>query len=565
MIIGIDLGTTNSAVAVWQGDKPVLIPNSIGDVITPSAISLGDKDELIVGLAARERQSTHPERTATGFKRLMGTAQDIPLGKRRLRPEELSGLVLASLKADAEAFLGEPVERAVITVPAYFNDQQRRATERAAQLAGLDVDRLLNEPTAAALAFGIHELDQEEPFLVFDLGGGTFDVSIVEIFDNVIEVRSSAGDPRLGGMDFNQAAIAVALDKVDPALRAAAPDPKLQAMLGEAAERARRALGEGPSAPFRIVWNGTEYATEITAEEFEKRAEPLIDRLREPVLRTLRDGGVRAEELREVVLVGGATRMSAVRRAVTRLFGRFPNHSLHPDHAVALGAAVQGALRSRDAALSEIRMTDVCPFSLGIEVSDYDQFGQLHHGVFSPIIERNRTIPTSKVQTYSTLQDNQRQIVFGVYQGEARKVESNVKLGEIKIKVPARPAGQIAVNCRFSYDVSGLLEVDIDVPETGQTFQERFGGDTLSESDLKQKRDALAKLKIHPRDEDANAAILARATRCFESLLGEERDYVGRLILAFEGALDKQDPRLIEEVREQVVAALDSIEGERYL
>jgi molecular chaperone HscC len=565
MIIGIDLGTTNSAAAIWRDGKAELIPNSLGDFLTPSAVSINDKGELLVGLAARERQSTHPQSTATGFKRLIGTKETLRIGKTDYTPEELSGLVLGSIKADAEAFLGEAVEAAVITVPAYFNEQQRRATQRAAALAGLKVDRLLNEPTAAALGFGIHDMEKEHPFLVFDLGGGTFDVSIVEIFDGIIEVCSSAGDPRLGGLDFNEAVIAAVIENLGEAVKVAAKDPACIAIMREAAERTRRALSDKSSVPFQMVWKGERYETEITADDFEKQSEGLISRLREPVLRALRDGGIRSNELSEVVLVGGATRMHVVRKAATRLFGRFPNHSLHPDHAVALGAAVQAGLRSRNADFQEIRMTDVCPFSLGINVGEYDQYGNMHSGIFSPIIERNRTIPISRVKYYTTLQNNQKSIVFGIYQGEARNVAGNVKLGELNISVPPKPAGEVGVNCRFSYDVSGLLEVDIEVPLTGKKEQHIFGGEAIDSKELESRRKILAKLKVHPRDDAANAALLARGTRVYESSLGDLRDYVGQLMLQFEAVLERQEEREISEMRDRVTEEFDKIEGERYL
>jgi molecular chaperone HscC len=565
MIIGIDLGTTNSAAAYWRDGKAQLIPNSLGDFLTPSAISIGDKGEILVGMAARERQSTHASLTATGFKRLIGTQETYKLGKQNFRPEELSGLVLGSIKADAEAFLGEAVESAVITVPAYFNEQQRRATQKAAELAGLKVDRLINEPTAAALGFGIHELEKEHPFLVFDLGGGTFDVSIVEIFDGIIEVRSSAGDPRLGGLDFNEAVIALAAEKIGDAIKPLIGDNDAAAIMREAAERTRRTLSDHDYADFQFVWKGEQHKCEITADEFEKQAEGLINRLREPVLRALRDGGIRSKELSEVVLVGGGTRMPLVRKTVTRLFGRFPNHSLHPDHAVALGAAVQAGLRTRNNDLKEVRMTDVCPFSLGVNSSERDQYGNMRTGIFTPIIERNRTIPTSKMQYFSTVVDNQREVRFGIYQGEARDVASNVKLGEVTVKIPAKPAGHVSVECRFSYDVSGLLEVDIHVPETGKREQVLLGSEGLEKGDFEARRKMLSQLKIHPRDDTVNAAMMARAKRCFESLLGGERDYVGQLLLRFEGVLDRQEVREIEEFREYLKSELDRIEGERYL
>jgi len=567
MIVGIDLGTTNSAVAVWRDGQAVLIPNSLGDLLTPSAVSLADDGSLLVGMAARERQSTHPQKTVTAFKRYMGAHRKTHLGPRSYAPEELSALVLRSLKADAEAWLGEAVDRAVITVPAYFNDRQRKATRLAGELAGLKVERLVNEPTAAALAYGIHTLDEEAPFLVFDLGGGTFDVSLVEIFDGVIEVRASAGDNRLGGEDFNDVIATMANDRMKRAgYFAGEGSDAFRQVLRAAAERSRRTLSDHDAASFSVVWQGQEFSTDITATEFETAAGDLLARLRDPVLRSLRDSGTKVESLSEIVLVGGGTRMPIVRRAVTRMFGRFPNSSLHPDHAVALGAAIQAGLKSRDAALEEIRLTDVCPFTLGVNSAEVDQAGKIHAGLFSPIIERNTVVPASRVRSFSTLYDNQTFVEFGIYQGEAREVVSNVRLGSIKIAVPPKPAYQVAVHCRFSYDASGLLEVDVTVPETGETKQLVIvDDDTAAMEDLTTRRQALEALKVHPREEAANAAALARAERCYEAFLGDRREHIGRLISGFQGVLDQQEPRAIAAARKTLEADLDRIEGERFL
>ncbi|GGC75846.1 Hsp70 family protein [Chelatococcus reniformis] len=566
MIVGIDLGTTNSAVAVWRDGEATLIPNSIGDVLTPSAVGVSDEGAVLVGMAARERRATHPALTATAFKRQIGTQQKLQIGQHLFSPEDLSALVLRALKADAEEWLGEPVDSAVITVPAYFNDRQRKATRRAGEIAGLKVERLLNEPTAAALAHGIHEKEDKNPFLVFDLGGGTFDVSIVEIFEGIIEVRASAGDNRLGGEDFNDVLADLALGQF-PALAGIAHDSRLREMMRAAAERCRRALTTGDPAAFSFVWEGQPFETAVTAADFEAAAGPLVARLRDPVLRSLRDSGVVSETLSEVVLVGGATRMPLVRRAVTRMFGRFPDASVHPDHAVALGAAVQAGLRARDAALNEIRLTDVCPFTLGVDTTEFDSNGRMHPDVFAPIIERNTVIPASRVHAFSTVHDNQKAVQFGIYQGEARNVASNVKLGTVSVPVPPRPAGRIHVDCRFSYDTSGLLEVDLTVPETGMTKQLVIHDDedAPDEAELAARRAALAGLKVHPRDDAANAAVLARAARCYEFFLGERRDHIGQLILAFEAALERQDPRDIAHVRREVEERLNALEGERFL
>jgi molecular chaperone HscC len=560
VIVGIDLGTTNSAVAVWRHGTAELIPNSLGHTLTPSAVSIDDEGKLLVGLAARERQTTHPAQTATIFKRYMGTQKSISLGKKNFLPEDLSAMVLQSLKRDAEAFLGASVTEAIITVPAYFNDKQRQATRRAGEIAGLRVERLLNEPTAAALAYGIHELQSETKFLVFDLGGGTFDVSILEIFDGVIEVRATTGDNRLGGEDFNDALVAYMRDTVP-----ADPNEALNQRLRAAAETARRALSEHADAQIELVWNGRSYAKAISATTFEQLVAPLIDRLRVPVLRSLRDSGLNPASLQEIVLVGGATRMPVVRRSVAKMFGRFPAFSVNPDEAVALGAAIQAGLKARDAALTEMTVTDVCPYSLGIDTAERDGNGQLRDGIFSPILERNTVVPASRVKTFSTLHDGQREVKMNVYQGEARLVAENIHLGQITIPVPAKLAGQVRIECRFSYDINGLIEVDVDVPETRTHRQLVIVDPGMQKSkDLEARRRALEALKIHPRDTDANRAALARAARCYEDNLGAKRDMVSGYIRQFETALDRQDPREVEAARAELLAALDRLEGETY-
>ena len=568
MIVGIDLGTTNSAVGIWRDGQAQLIPNAHGDLLTPSAVSLAEDGNLLIGIAARDRHSTHSQRTVTAFKRRMGTQQTVRLGKTDFTPEDLSSFVLRSLKEDAEAFLGEAVTGAVVTVPAYFNDKQRKATRRAGELAGLKIERLLNEPTAAALAYGIQDREEKEPFLVFDLGGGTFDVSIVEVFDGIIEVRASAGDNRLGGEDFNECVAAIARPRMDPdGILYRLPPTDQTALLGAAAERTRRALSEADRAECVVVAEGHRLGTDVTAAEFETAAEPLIARLRDPVLRSLRDSGIRVETLSEIVLVGGATRMPIVRRAITRMFGRFPNTAVHPDHAIALGAAVQAGLLARDGALDEVRLTDVSPFTLGVDHTEIDARGNYHQGLFSPIIERNTPIPASRMNHYRTISDNQREVHFNIYQGEAREVSGNVKLGSIRIPVPPRKAGEVVVDCRFSYDTSGLLEVDVTVPLTGAAHNVLIAdeADAMTPAELDKRRETLAALKIHPREDQENVALLARATRCYESFLGDARHAVGQWIIVFEAALDGQNLRTIVQAREELTRQLNALEGERFL
>lgn len=564
MLIGIDLGTTNSAVALWKDGEAQLVPNALGALLTPSAVSVLPDGNTLVGAAALERVALKDGATATSFKRLMGTDRKIRLGRKDFSAEELSALVLMSLRDDVTAFTGDRPTEAVITVPAYFNDRQRKATRRAGELAGLAVRRLINEPTAAALAFGLQDKAEREPFLVFDLGGGTFDVSVVEMFEGIVEVRASAGDNRLGGDDFNAALVTAARGRLDPEGKLAAlGQTQADALLGQAAERTKRTLSDAQEAEFAVTIGDERLSALITASEFEAQAEGLIRRLRDPVVRALRDTQIDAASLSEIVLVGGATRMPLVRKAITRLFGRFPNSSVHPDHAVALGAAIQGGLIARDGGLEEIRITDVCPFTLGIETAERTQRGMIQQGLFSPIIDRNTPVPVSRSGVYSTMSDNQKQIEVTIYQGEAREVSGNVRLGALKVPVPPRPEGEVAIDVRFSYDSSGLLEVDVEVPLTGTKHNLVIidEEDRKAAQDLDARRKALAALKHHPREQAANQALLARAERCFEEFLGDIRAAIGERTLAFTAALDAQDPRRIADAAAGLAALLDALEA----
>ncbi|MHA7820442.1 MAG: Hsp70 family protein [Erythrobacter sp.] len=564
MIVGIDLGTTNSAVAIWKDGEPQLVPNSLGKELTPSAVSVDADGQSWVGQAAIDRMATQPRDTATSFKRMMGTEADTTLGRTRLTPEDLSAIILRSLADDVEAFTGERPTEAVITVPAYFNERQRRATRRAGEIAGLEVKRLINEPTAAALAFGLHDRGDREPFLVFDLGGGTFDVSIVEMFDGIVEVRASAGDNRLGGDDFDSVMVKLAepllgdLPEFDKL-----PTSQREALMRLAAAKTRHALSGAASADFTVTTGDTQASATVSAEDFEEAAASLVRRLRDPVIRALRDSHIDVKGLSDIVLVGGATRMPVVRKALTRMFGRFPNSTVHPDHAVALGAAIQAGLLSGGEGLEEIRITDVAPFTLGVDTATQDQHGRFHDGIFAPIIERNTPVPVSRVEVFNTISDSQKEIRFGIYQGEARDVRNNVKLGELKAPVPPRPAGEVLVEVRFTYDTSGLLEVDLHVPVSGleRNLVIVDEDDKRSQKDIAQSRAMLEKLKVHPRDEAENAALLARAERAYEGFIGAARDYIGHHLIDFKGALEKQDPRLIADAREKLSQLLDELEA----
>lgn len=564
MIVGIDLGTTNCAVGVWRDGKSELIPNSLGDFLTPSAVSIDKTGQSWVGRAALDRMATHPSETATSFKRKMGTEASTKLGKAKLNAPDLSAIMLRSLMDDVEAATGERPSEAVITVPAYFSERQRRATRRAGEIAGLSVKRLINEPTAAALAFGLHNREDREPFLVFDLGGGTFDVSVVEMFDGIIEVRASAGDNRLGGDDFND----VMIKTVEAELKKAGifeqlDNEKGRAQLAQAAEKARRALSGAAETDFAVTTGDTRHTFPVTADQFKEAAAPLLKRLRDPVTRALRDSYINVAGLSDIVLVGGATRMPAVREAITRMFGRFPNSTVHPDHAVALGAAILAGLLSDGTELEEIRVTDVAPFTLGIDTSDVDQFGNVQIGLFAPMIERSTPVPCSREHAFSTMRDQQRVVEIGVYQGESRTVANNIRLGNLSVQVPPKRAGEIEILVRFTYDTSGLLEVDVNVPETG--MQKNLvivdEEDKRGTKDIAERRAAIEKLKVHPREEEENVALSARLDRLYEEFTGPVRDVIGQWITEFQGVLDKQDPRLITEARDKLSKSLDELEA----
>ena len=557
MIVGIDLGTTNSLISVWQDGQARLLPNSLGEFLTPSCVSIDGDGSILVGRAAQERLQTHPHLSAAAFKRHMGSDKLITLGARAFRAEELSALVLRALKDDAEAALGTPVTACIITVPAYFSDAQRKATRAAGQLAGLHVDRLLNEPTAAALAYGIHLRDSETRFLVFDLGGGTFDVSVLDLFENVMEVQASSGDNMLGGEDFTEALVQRFIAHCAIPAKLAA-DARFLQRLHAQVELAKRALGERAAAEICMA----EGRMDIDEDGFEQLCQPLLQRLRAPVERAMRDVGLAVGDLDNIVLAGGATRMPVLRRMVTRMFGRAPACDINPDQVVALGAAVQAGLRSQDTALDEVVMTDVAPYSLGVATCLHLEGGAFSEGHFDPIIERNTIVPASRVNRYYPLHPGQVTLDVVVYQGEARKVADNIKLGLMQVPlVPGDTEGG-AVDIRFTYDVNGLLQVEATPVSTGLTSTLLIEGNPglLSPEQIAERFTALSGLKIHPRERTEMRTLSARAERIYQDLRGEQRTRLEQQIIAFEQALASQDSRVFQPAAKAFRALLDQIE-----
>ena len=552
-LCGIDLGTTNSLITVYGDDGPVIIANALGKPLTPSVVSVLDDGTILVGSAAKDRLITNPHASAASFKRLMGTARETKLKGRAYRPEELSSFVLRSLKEDAERHLGEAIDDVIISVPAYFNDIQRKATIDAGRLAGLNVKRLVNEPTAAALAYGLNEVE-EAKFLVFDLGGGTFDVSILDKFEGVMEVRATTGDSRLGGDDFTMVLenMIVQLAKIDTGNLLAGDHAAIRA----AADAVKHDLSREQESSFNLVTSNKDVSITVTRDQFEEAASPLLRRLREPLERAISDARMTPDELHSVVLVGGATRMPMVRSLVARLFGRMPLIHLDPDTIVARGAAVQAALTSRNEALDDVVMTDVCPFTLGTEAIGDDNVPMV-----VPIIERNAMVPISRSKPFWTREHGQKVMHIGVFQGEHLRPEDNVLIGELKVKIPYNAAEKEGADVRFTYDVSGALEVEVTTLSTRETTKAVFRNSSgLSDQEVEARFQALSAIKLHPREFLPNKTVLSRAERLYTQHLGHAREEIGRLIKRFESEILSQTTRDHDSLRQRLSRELDVFE-----
>ena len=465
-IIGIDLGTTNSCVGVMEGGQPVVIANAEGARTTPSVVAFTKSGERLVGEPAKRQAVTNADKTISSIKRHMGTDYRVAIDDKKYSPQEISAMILQKLKTDAENYLGEKVTEAVITVPAYFNDAQRQATKDAGKIAGLDVKRIINEPTAAALAYGLDN-EKEQKIMVYDLGGGTFDVSIIEIGDGVIEVLSTAGDNRLGGDDFDQkvADYMIAEFKKTEGVDLSADKMAMQ-RIREAAEKAKKELSSATTTNINLPFismnaNGPlHFDMNLTRAKFDELTHDLVERTAEPVRRALSDAGLSASELGQVLLVGGSTRIPAVQDKVKQLTGKEPSKSLNPDECVALGASVQGGKLAGDAGAGDILLLDVTPLSLSIETMG---------GIATRLIERNTTIPTKKSQIFSTAADNQTAVDINVVQGERQFARDNKSLGQFRLDgIPPARRGVPQIEVTFDIDANGIVNVSAKDLGTGK-------------------------------------------------------------------------------------------------
>jgi molecular chaperone DnaK len=570
-IIGIDLGTTNSVVAIMEGSEPKVIPNPEGSRLTPSVVAFTDKNETIVGEPARRQAVTNPQRTVYSAKRFMGRRHNevegeekmvpytivgganeyvkIEIGDNQYTPQEISAKVLRKLKESAESYLGHKVNKAVITVPAYFNDAQRQATKDAGQIAGLEVSRIINEPTAAALAYGLDK-KKDEKIIVFDLGGGTFDVSVLEVADSgdeeqesrVFQVISTSGDTHLGGDDFDEALINYVASefKKDNGIDLR-NDPMALQRLQEACEKAKKELSSLPETDLNLPFitmdqSGPKHLTmKITRSKFEELIDSLVERCKTPVMNALKDAGISASEIDEVVLVGGSTRVPKVREVVKKIFGKDPHQGVNPDEVVAVGAAIQGSVLAGDR--TDVLLLDVCPLTLGIETEG---------GVMTPLVERNTTVPVEKKNVFSTAADGQTAVTVRVFQGERKMAAHNRLLGEFNLEgIPPQPRGVPQIEVKFDIDQNGILSVSAKELKTGKEASvEIKEAGALSEDEIEKMR----------RDAEVNAD---EDRRQFE--LAEARNKANQQVHQLEKDMSEHADKLSDDDKEPLQKAIEKV------
>jgi len=556
-IIGIDLGTTNSLACVYRDGRAELIPNELGEYKTSSAVSVLEDGSVLVGAAARERLISHPESTAASFKTWMGTGKTVTLGNQQFRPEELSALVLRQIMEDAGRYLGEAVEEAVISVPAYFNDDQRCATKLAARLAGLTVKRLINEPSAAALYHRHSTQSGDCRMMIVDFGGGTLDVSIVDCFENIIEIIAVAGDNRLGGDDIDRAVAARFC--LENGIEEENLAPSLRASLYRQAETAKIALATAPAAPISIRQGDAQYSLVLTNDLLRRLCEPLFQRVRMVISRAVKDQEG-TERINDVILVGGSARLTVFGDFLEELFGRRPHVAAKADEVVALGVGLCAGIKERAENLQDLVMTDVCPFSLGVATYSHAGDKAPHMAVLIP---RNNMLPASRQEQFVTLQNNQRGLRFEIYQGEGYFVSENLKLGEVEVQVPPGPAGEQSALVTFTYDIDGILHVS--ARSSGGDYRDRLILNPnlhLTEKEQEKAMERIRQIQLAARGSRKDQLLLERGLRLYEQTTGRRREMVEGLISYWRNLLDQGDMIGREKNYKWVKERLDLLEAQ---
>ena len=569
-MIGIDLGTTNSlATYIDDNGEIQFIKNEYGNILIPSVVGIDENDAIIVGELAKERRMMNAGETASNFKRRMGTDAKIKVKNRTFDAQMLSSFVLKHLKENAEKQLNEKINRAIISVPAYFNDKQRRDTKMAAELAGLTVERLINEPTAAALSLGSNILNQNLKFIVLDLGGGTFDVTLLETFENIMDVISISGDTMLGGEDFTTKICEIFLKNIKLEITDLSRDERTK--LYTKADRAKKLISL-KDIEIELEIKGKNYKSEITQKDFREAVKPLLVKMKAAIDKALQDGNTDAREIEKVVLVGGAVKLGIIEEFTEKYFHKMRGEKIYfssenfiennklvsivadPDTVVAYGVGIAVGMKERNKMFKERILTDVCPFTLGTEL-----VGKR----FAPIIPRNTTVPTSKSEYFYTIDDYQDKVNVGIYQGESLNIDDNLFLGNFLIDVPRNIAGKEAINVRFTYDINGILEVEATVVSTGLKKSKLIVNGDLSEEEKNEKIKMLEEIKIQSENKNKDKLLLERANRIYAEIVNTEiRNHISDYLENYQMVVATGDRIRIQKAKESFSQFLDKIDPE---